>query len=319
MSASGLGSRAIIGRFFADLEVYMASAWVSKVGMKFDSDQESETYKWLGMVPALREWIGGRNAKGFRENGLTITNKKFEATLEVLVDEIRRDKTGQVMVRIGELVTRAGGHWGSLASTLISNGTGSDSGLCYDGQYFFDDDHSEGDSGIQKNLLTATEVPALDVTTATAPTPVEAARAILGVIAYMLSYKDDQGEPMNSEGREFLIMTSPILWQYIAPAVYNATVNAGETNPAAAIIANSDFKISVVANPRLAYTTQFATFRTDAKTKAIILQEEEGIKISAQAEGSAEEFNNDRHLYGLKALRNVGYGYWQYASHSTLS
>lgn len=319
MAANGLGSRAIIGRFFALLEVYMASNWIEKVGMRFKSDQASETYKWLGMVPALREWIGGRNAKGFRENGITIENKKFEATLEVLVDEIRRDKTGQVMVRIGELVTRAGGHWGSLASTLIANGTGLTSGLCYDGQYFFDTDHSEGDSGTQKNLLTASEVAALNVAVATAPTPIEAARAILGVIAYMLTYKDDQGEPMNTEANEFLVMTSPTLWQYLAPAIYNATVNGGETNPAAAIIANSDFKISVVPNPRLSYTTQFVTFRTDAKTKAIILQEEEGIKISAQAEGSAEEFNNDRHLYGLKALRNVGYGYWQYATHSTLS
>ena len=29
------------------------------------------------------------------------------------------------------------------------------------------------------------------------------------------------------------------------------------------------------------------------------------------AEGSEEEFKNDRHLYGIKAIRNVGYGYWQ--------
>ncbi|MBI5872985.1 MAG: Mu-like prophage major head subunit gpT family protein, partial [Candidatus Omnitrophica bacterium] len=39
----------------------------------------------------------------------------------------------------------------------------------------------------------------------------------------------------------------------------------------------------------------------------------------AIAEGSEEEFKNNRHLYGVKASRNVGYGYWQQAVHCTLS
>jgi len=319
MSASVLGSRAIIGEFYNRLQGYVGSSWIPLISMLFNSDQESETYKWLGMVPALREWLGGRQAKGFRDNGLTITNKTFEATLEVLVDELRRDKTGQLMVRIGELATRTGEHWGKLLSTLISNGTGSTSGLCYDGQYFFDSDHSEGDSGTQLNLLTSTQVAALDVTTATAPTPVEASKAILGVIGYMLAYKDDQGEPMNSGARQFLVMTSPVLWQFLAPAIYNPLVNGGETNALSGLMASTDFKIDVVANPRLSYTTQFVTFRTDAATKAFIRQEEEGVTVSAVAEGSEEEFKNNRHLYGVKAIRNVGYGYWQYVSHATLS
>ena len=197
MSASALSSRAITGMFFVALQQYMGLSWIPNISMEFDSDQESETYKWLGMVPMMREWIGSRQAKGFRDNGITITNKKFEATLDVLVDWLRRDKTGQLKIRIAELAGRAGGHWGKLLSTLITNGTGSTSGLCYDGQYFFDSDHSEGDSGTQLNLLTNSQVGALDVTTATTPTPVEAAKAILGVIGYMLTYKDDQGEPMN--------------------------------------------------------------------------------------------------------------------------
>lgn len=319
MGASGLGSRAIIGRFYETLQGQTGASYLDAISMLFNSDQESETYKWLGMSPMLREWIGGRQARGFRENGITITNKTFEGTLEVLVDEIRRDKTGQVQVRIAELADRAVQHWDKLVSTLISNGTGSTSGLCYDGQYFFDDDHSEGDSGTQKNLLTASEVAALNISTATAPTPVEAAKAVLGTIGYMLTYKDDMGEPMNSGARQFLVMTSPTLWQFLAPAVYNMTVNGGEDNPLNSLQRSTDFKIDVVANTRLAYTTQFVTFRTDARTKPFIRQEEVGLQISARAEGSEEEFNNNRHLYGVKAVRNVGYGYWQYAAHSTLS
>ncbi len=106
MSAQGLSSRAIIGEFYARLEQNDGAAWMGRISNLFQSNQESETYKWLGMAPAMREWVGGRQAKGFRENGITIANKRYEATLEVLLDEMRRDKTGQVMVRVAELAQR---------------------------------------------------------------------------------------------------------------------------------------------------------------------------------------------------------------------
>src|SRR3990172_495076 len=101
MGASSLSSRAIIGAFFARLEQNLGGLWIPKLGMgPFESDQSSETYNWIGNAPAMREWIGGRNAKGFRENGITIVNKKFAATLEVPVDWMRRDKTGQIMMPV---------------------------------------------------------------------------------------------------------------------------------------------------------------------------------------------------------------------------
>lgn len=318
MGAESLGSRAIIGKFFNRLEAYVGTTWLDLVSMYFDSDQASETYNWLGMVPAMREWIGGRQAKGFRENGITIVNKEFEATLEILCSWIRRDKTGQIDIRIDELVVRCVEHWTKLLSTLIANGTGSTSGLCYDGQYMFDTDHSEGDSGTQLNLLAAAQVAALNVTAPTKPTPSEAVAAILGVIAYMLTYKDDQGEPINANAKEFLVMTSPNLWPYLTPAVMAENITGGETN-VILTLKKADFIVRLACNPRLTYTTQFVTFRTDAPAKSLIRQEEEKMSVDAQAEGSHEEFTNKRHLYGVKSTRNVGYGMWQYAAHSTLS
>jgi len=43
----------------------------------------------------------------------------------------------------------------------------------------------------------------------------------------------------------------------------------------------------------------------------VYLQEEEGIKVEAIAEGSELEFKEKKHWYGVSAMRNVGYGYWQ--------
>ena len=314
MSAAGLGSRGIIGRFFAALQQYTGQSWIELLSVLFDSDQESETYKWLGQSPVMREWIGGRHARGFRESGITITNKKFEATMDIPVDWMRRDKTGQIQVRINEMAQRAVSHYGSLLSTLVQNGTGDTSGLCYDGQYFFDDDHEEGDSGVQKNLLTSSEVAGLSVVTPERPTITEAIAAILGVIAYMLGYKDDQFEPMNSEAKKFMVMTSVTMWPYLVHAVL------GEPSDESNVLKElkkQGFEVSVVSNPRLTYTTQFACFRTDAPAKALIRQEEEKLTVGSKAEGSEYEFDNDMHAYGIKAIRNVGYGYWQYAAHAT--
>lgn len=318
MGASGLGSRAIIGEFYHRLSQLEGRSWVDLVSMPFDSNQESETYKWLGMVPQMREWIGGRNAKGLRENGLTIFNKKFESTLEVAVDDIRRDKTAQIMLRIGEQAKRAVSHWAKLISALAVAGT---AGECYDGQYFFDSDHSEGNSGTQLNLLTSSQVAALDVTTAAAPTAAEMSDAILGVIAYMMSYLDDEGEPLNEDAREFLVMVgTPALFAALCKALGSAVITDGSGAYTNVLTTMDGFKIRGEYNPRMAaLTTQMMVFRTDSDVKSFIRQEEEEISISAIAEDSELEFNEDVHRYGIKALRNVGYGYWQMASYSTFS
>jgi len=319
MGAAGLGSRAIIGEFYHRLSQLTGMSWINQISMLFDSNQESETYKWLGMVPQMREWVGGRQAKGFRENGITIFNKKYESTLEIQVDDLRRDKTGQIMLRVGEQARRALAHWASLLSTLLINGT---SGVCYDGQYFFDSDHSEGDSGTLLNLLTATQVPKLDVTTTTAPTAAEMVEAVLGVIGYMMAYKDDQGEPLNEDAREFLIMVgTPQLWAPLMAALGSQVITDGAGAAFTNVLGTLDgFKLRAEFNPRFsALTTNMMVFRTDSDVKALIRQEEEPIKMSAIAEGSELEFNDDVHHYGIKAMRNVGYGYWQMASYSTFS
>jgi phage major head subunit gpT-like protein len=313
MSAQGLSSRAIIGEFYNTLEQDLGSSWIDGTSNLFNSNQESETYKWLGMAPAMREWIGGRQAKGFRENGITIVNKNFEATLEVLVDEIRRDKTGQVMVRVRELAERTNSHWAKLLTALIINGEAT---ACYDGQYFFDTDHSEGDSGSQSNDIS------YDVATTTAPTSGEMESAILKSIEQMLGFKDDQGEPMNENARRFLVMVPVPFMSSAAGALGAQVIVDGSTSRSNRIMTMGSlggFQIDLAVNARLTWTTKFATFRLDGQTKGLIRQEEEGVSIDAIAEGSELEFKEKKHHYGVKAIRNVGYGYWQRACLTTLT
>ncbi|BBK44129.1 hypothetical protein STVA_41490 [Allostella vacuolata] len=308
MSAAGLSSRAIIGEFYARLEAATGMSWITALSMLFQSDQGSEEYKWLGQAPVMREWVGGREAKGFRENGFTVPNKTFEATTVVSVDDLRRDKTGQVMLRIGEMAGRTVSHDAGLISTLIVNGG---TGLCYDGQYFFDTDHAEGANGSQSNIVTWDISDGGGGGTATAPTAKTMADAIVAGIARMLSFKDDVGEPLNEMAKDFVVMVPPSMMGPALAATGSAVIDSNQTN---VIVAQKEFRITPVVNPRLAaWTDKFALFRADGDVKPFIRQYEEDVTLQALAEGSEEEVKNNRHLYGVKKIANAAYGYWQHA------
>lgn len=316
MGIDKLTSRAVIGRFYKTLQAANGMEWINQISNYFTSDQASEEYAWLGQSPVMREWVGGRQAKGFTENSLTIANKHFEATLEVLVRDMRRDKSGQVMARIDDLARRTNSHWAKLLSTLIINGEAT---ACYDGQYFFDTDHSEGDSGTQSNDISV-DISGLPVGTAgttTAPAVAEMQFVIAQAIQAIVGFKDDQGEPMNEDASRFVVMAPVSLMNPVLQAVATP-VQVAETQSALTAL-KQDFSIGAVINPRLTWTTKVCVFRTDSAIKSLIRQEETGVSLKAKAEGSEFEFDNDAHQYGVDTWRNVAYGYWQNCCLATMA
>lgn len=316
MGVATLSSRAIIGSYYQRLEQDVGASWIDQISSYFTSDQESESYGWLGMSPAMREWIGSRNAKGFRENGITITNKHFETTMQVALRDLRRDKSRQVMARINDMADRTNAHFASLLSTLILNGA---STTCYDGQYFFDTDHAEGSSGTQSNSLSVdiSTLPTAVHGSVTVPSVEEAQMAILAAVMQIQSLKDDQGEPMNEFARNFLIMAPTSLALPISSAISNQVLSTAARN---LIPTTSNLTLTVATNARLnSWTDKFVVFRTDGSVKPLIRQEEMGVQMKAKAEGSDFEFDNDAHQYGVDTWRNVGYGYWQQACLVTMT
>jgi len=305
-----LSSRAIMGIYFARLEMDPGMAWIDAISNLFGSDQSGETYAFLGQSPAMREWIGARQAKGFTGNGITILNKHYEATIEIQKKDSRRDKTGQVQARVDEFADRGQTHWASLLSALLLNGA---STLCYDGQYFFDIDHSEGNSGTQSNKITV-DISTLPVNTPgaiTAPSVEVAQQVLLAGIAQILSFKDDQGEPMNENARRFTAVVPTSLFLVFSAAVAAITTAALQQNLNPNLI--KGIVIDVEMNARLTWTDTIAIFRTDSPIKAFIRQSEQDIELKAKAEGSEFEFDNDAWQFGIDGWRGVGYGYWQRA------
>lgn len=311
MALEKLTERQIIGTFFNALNQNVGAEWIGSLSNYFPSNQAYEDYAWLGQSPVMREWVGGRHAKKLREQSFTIRNKHFESTIEVLINDLRRDKSNQVQIRIRELARRANVHWASLLSTLILNGASS---LCYDGQYFFDTDHSEGDSGSQSNSISA-DISGYAVGvhgTTTVPSVSECQMAIVDGINAITAFKDDQGEPMNEDANSFLIMTgTTAIGRALRQAVYTPAQLA-ESQTVLTSERAEGYNIKVVQNVRLnTMTTSFALFRTDSELKSFIRQEETGVQFKIKGEDSEYAFDNDACQYGIDTWRNAAYGMWQ--------
>jgi hypothetical protein len=202
-----LDSRDIVADFYPRLEASMESIWAPRISLEIPSTREVEELAWLGQVPTMVRWIGGRNEEFLNKYTLSVRNYEYEATLPISVPDLRRDKSGQLRQRVGDLAVRTATHWNKLIGEWVTAGEAGTKGLAYDGQFFFDTDHNESGTN-QTNDLTATEVPSANVATTSTLTTTEAAGIITETLAYMMSLTDDRGEPINAQPTEVLILAT---------------------------------------------------------------------------------------------------------------
>lgn len=314
---TALDSRDIDGLFYPRLESAMETLWSPRISIETPSDRETEEYAWLGQVPQMRQWIGGRHEVPLNKYALTIRNFPYETTLPISERDLRNDKTGQLNVRINDLAVRTATHWNSLIGTFIANGEAGTSALAYDGQFFYDTDHNESGTN-QTNDLTATEVPSANVATTTTLTSTEAANIITETIAYMMGMTDDQGEPINQNPTEVLILaTKQGHFNGLKQAIglQNLGTGSGNNNP---VMAWSEYTIRTVYVPQRVTAADKLYFFFGNPTigsTPFIRQVEKDVTTMLKD----DRFDNSRYVYGVDAIRGVGYGQWQKSALVTLS
>jgi hypothetical protein len=297
MTGSGmlkaLGTRVVKGAFNKRLEEVQTASWVPKLGMTITTDVETETLAFLSDAPAMKERGSNLPKKGLRPYTFSITNKDFSAGLEVKDSDMRRDKTGQIMIRAGELGARAAQLPQKVLSELIiANGT------AYDGVAFYATTHT--------TLAGNTINNALQVAAATGviPTNAEMETAILTAIEAILGWKDDEGEPRNEFAQEFTVMVPTTLWKQASAALKNDYIAAGTSNS----IKASGFTINLVMNPRLTNQAMMFVFRSDSDVKSLVWQDEVLPYMESLTEGSEYAILNSRFLFAAKRIGNGGYG-----------
>jgi phage major head subunit gpT-like protein len=315
---STLDSRNLIGEFFPKLESAMEKIWAPRISIELPSNREVEELGWLGQVPMMRRWIGGRKETTLNKYTLSVRNYPYEATLPISIDDLRRDKTGQISQRITDLATRTATHWNYLVGNWIAAGEAGTNALAYDGQFFFDTDHNESGTN-QTNDLTATEVPSANVATTSTLTTTEAAGIVTETIAWMLGFTDDQGEPINQDPMEvFIVVTKPGHYNGIRTALglQNLGTGSGNNNPVLAW--SSDYKISVQYVPQRVTAADKLYFffgNPSMGSTPFIRTTEQDVTVRVED----EIFKNRRKLFGVDAVRGIAYGAWQKAALVTLS
>jgi len=257
-----------------------ADLW-KKIAMPVNSLGASEKYAWLGTVPGLREFKSERVPGTLSSFNYEIDNKKWESTLDVAAETIEDDSTGQIMLAVTGLATKAAKHYTILTAAAFNLGFTT---AIYDGQNFFDADHVGGSNylGTAKDL-TATNV--------------ELAELLLN------QQKDDRGEYLGYQG------TSLIVGPSLAAAA-NKLVTSKTVVESGAAVDNPHYqKYEVVVLPHLGTSKQWAVADLNEGLLPFIMQIRVAIKLLAKTDVNSDRaFDKDIFTWGTRARHNVGYG-----------
>lgn len=265
-----------------------------EVTTEVPSTKASEDYGWLGSTPWLKEWKDERAPQALIENGFTLKNKDYEASIAVDRNAIDDDQTGMVKMRVQGMAMAAKKSYDQELVTVIEG-----NGLCYDGQNFFDTDHSEGSSGTQSNYQSSSYALASD-------------KAKL-VVTAMRGFKDDKGKLCGINPSHIMVPTG---LEFTAKELFDPTYVSVTTDPSKATLKGL---LKVIVNP---YLTNAGTVANSAwyvldltqPVKPFIFQNRKALEFVALDNPSDVDYFMRKTLYyGVDARFAFGFGDWRTA------
>lgn len=268
-----------------------------EITTEIGSTSDKETYGWLGSTAQMREWLDERMPKALRENSFSITNKKFEASLAVSKDALDDDQYGQIVIRVRQMAEAARNYYAERAFTILAAGNAATYGTCYDGQNFYSDTHSEGDSGTQDNLGSS----------ALTSASLSAARTA------MMRMKDDRGKPMGIIGDTLVVppeLEATALEIIGADRVERYTASGTDKMPDMNIHKG---QYKVIVTPFITDIDSWHLLATKRVTRPLIFQNRMPTDFVALEGNSEAGFMRDEYLYGVKNRFEIGYGDWRLA------
>jgi phage major head subunit gpT-like protein len=256
-----------------------------KVATKVPSETGEESYKWLGMIPRLREWIGERQIKNLEASDYTIKNKPFEVTVGVPREDIEDDKIGIYAPMIQSMGQSAATHPDELVFELLKNGF---SNKCYDGKAFFATDHKVGKKSISNK--------------GTAKLTLESYTAARAAI---MSLTDDDGKPLKIIPDTLVV---PPALEAKAREILLADQISGTTNTMKGTA--QPLPVTDLAGADEAWYL----LCTSLPIKPLIYQERKAPTFVAKNQESDDNMFFDKQaIYGVDSRGNAGYGFWQMA------
>jgi len=265
------------------------SQW-AQTAMLVPSGSGQNDYTWLSMFPKMRKWMGDKVIKALEAFKYTVVNNDWEATVEVDRNDIEDDNIGIYAPQAQMAGFSARQLPDEIVSDLKNNAF---TNTCYDGQYFYDSDHTVAGASVS-NLGTA----ALSAATAAlAAASYGAARTAI------MSVKDDEGRPLGLlpdtlEVPPALEITGKRLVEMErladdSPNPYKGTAK-------------------LVVNPRLTSTTAWFLHCTSMPVKPFVYQERKAPNFVEQTDAQTDNvFMRKKFRFGAEARAAGGYAFWQ--------
>jgi len=271
------------------------SQW-QQTAMLVPSGSGQNDYTWLSLFPKMRKWIGDKAIKALEAFKYTVVNDDWEATVEVDRNDIEDDNLGIYAPQ----AQMAGFSARQLPDEIVSDLKNSAfTNLCYDGQYFYDTDHSVAGASVSNKGTAALSA----ATAAAAAASYGAARTAI------MSVTDDEGRP--------LALIPDVL--EVPPALEITGKRLVEMDRLTDDSPNPYMGTArLVVNPRLTSTTAWFLHCTSMPVKPFVYQERKAPNFVEQTDPQNDNvFMRKKFRFGAEARAAGGYAFWQMSWGST--
>lgn len=272
-----------------------------RIAMEIPSATLTETHNWLGTVPVMREWIDERIAEGTDSFNYSLTNKHYEATLEVDRDTMEDDRLGLIMPRVQQLGMEAPRFQDQQVIESLLNGAVAGN-VSYDGATFYNASHVVGTQAGQANTLSGT-----GVTLSALQTDFGAAKAA------MRKFKDSRGRQMNIVP-DFVLAPPDIeqVFRQLLNATFIPSGSVGSMQNT--FVGQADLGTS----PYLTDVNDWHLLATRYPVKPLIFQLRKAPEfVSLDRVDDYFVFNSRKFRYGVDGRWINGYGFWEMAVRTT--
>ena len=274
------------------------------------SRRRDEKYGWLGNSQGIREWLGDRQFARLRAATYFLANKKWESSLAIEKDDLDDDTMGMYGPVIEDLADEAAYHPDELLFTTHQAGG---TGVCFDGQNFYDTDHLWGDSGTQSNALTHSGCVSVTVTNGVSGvTAAEFLSAYHEARSALVNFKRDNGKffmrPTVGKIDNLLLLVPTCLEKAAKTAMFSVIIS-NSTN----IVLDAP---EIITSPYLTSNVKFWLFYLGAPLKPFVFQARK--PLQRQMKGMDDrEFKDVKFM--TDARYNMGYLAWWNAVQVTLT